>query len=304
MTIRWYLLPDSAPHLRYPSILNSLDWNDRPWDQTEGQGERYGVDRPYSPLPAPAFVTPQDHVCGTTQDFAEGGSEDSGPEPVQYDRDDLPLCCRGALTGVLWSGRAAVYGSARADYVWSGRAGVVVPGGVLWSGEARARDLGLGLLLWSGRAGVVAPAGLVWSGTTTPAGQDVFVWGGAADVSNPAPAPAPGPTCATAAVLDVGTEYHYDLPRGGFYFFRIDPTPFVLHHVRVDIPGVTGDAGHLWLDHHNCDVYFLIINFGPGGASCWPVTVGSTSDLVLGVELVAGSGTVPVTILCDVGACP
>lgn len=106
--IRWYKVGDDAPVLPYDSILNTLYQHEqRLWTEDPTRGEVPFTQR-VAPPNHPPVQPVGDHVCGTPQDFAEGGLYD--PEAVNppVDRWGIPMCCNPVavpLGGGVSSGR-------------------------------------------------------------------------------------------------------------------------------------------------------------------------------------------------------
>jgi hypothetical protein len=95
--IVWYpALPD-APALGFPSIMVShfLDFTGAVWPPG---GEVPNVPSPINFEPSkPGAIG--SHVCGTPEDFAEGGLYLPDDPPVTYRTDGLPSCCGAAAAG-------------------------------------------------------------------------------------------------------------------------------------------------------------------------------------------------------------
>lgn len=106
--IRWYPVPDNAPVLPYTSALNSLYGQEqRLWTEDPLHGEEPGTQK-IVPPDAPPAVPVGGHVCGTEQDFAEGGIYDPAAIPPPVDRFGIPMCCSPVaipLGGVVCSGQ-------------------------------------------------------------------------------------------------------------------------------------------------------------------------------------------------------
>lgn len=109
--ILWYPAREDAEVLGYDSALNSLDaFEQRLWYVSPDINESPGEPRPYSRAKALPVPTGK-HVCGTEQDFAEGGLYDPEAEPIEYNQWGLPLCCPMASVvggGGVGSGRPTV----------------------------------------------------------------------------------------------------------------------------------------------------------------------------------------------------
>lgn len=120
--IRWVEARPNALVMDTESIIvNSFQEADK--ELWSGVGEVWGKARPYTGQRAPAGLT-GDHVCGTPEDFAQGGHYDTGPPEVRYGATGFSLCCdppklpRGGAGG---GGRAGV--DVRPALVLSGGAG-------------------------------------------------------------------------------------------------------------------------------------------------------------------------------------
>jgi hypothetical protein len=93
----WYPAEANAPVLGYPSKIVQLDNVSQPW-LAEGVGEVYGALRTFNHrqvIPFQQFG----HVCGTEDDFTTGGTYDPFLPPVEYDRNNIPVCCNPAFVG-------------------------------------------------------------------------------------------------------------------------------------------------------------------------------------------------------------
>lgn len=108
-TIKWLLNGDRLPAIGRPTRIRPLIWCPFPWEQ-EGVGEVYNGWREYHRETVPA-VMKGGHVCGTDEDFAEGGEYLPDEPPVKRDRNGYPLCCQPpfvGLGGAVGSGTADV----------------------------------------------------------------------------------------------------------------------------------------------------------------------------------------------------
>lgn len=93
----WYPAEPDAPVLGYPSKIQQLDNVSFPW-LAQGVGEVFGTPRPFNHrqvIPFQQF----DHVCGDREDFEFGGLRDDSLPPVEYNRNDIPICCNPAFVG-------------------------------------------------------------------------------------------------------------------------------------------------------------------------------------------------------------
>lgn len=89
--ISWEVAQPDAPTLPFESsIVNSFN----EFDKEHGWpvGEVWGASRPYTGRHAPAGLV-SDHVCGTEDDFAQGGKYDAAPPFMRYGALGYPLCC-------------------------------------------------------------------------------------------------------------------------------------------------------------------------------------------------------------------
>jgi hypothetical protein len=108
-TIEWYEAADDAVNLDMPSAIVN------PWIEIQDFYEP-----PVGIIPQLHYQFTQrlappgangGHVCGTAEDFAEGGHYDDTLPPVRYSSTGLPLCCNPARIGrggVGFGGRADV----------------------------------------------------------------------------------------------------------------------------------------------------------------------------------------------------
>jgi hypothetical protein len=109
VTILWYTAQKNAPDLGVPCMMVSEDWD------PDGAVLPPGGEVPNEPRP---FVNSREkpgalgeHVCGTAQDFSEGGHYDADSPPVVYGTLGLPNCCNPAVVasgGGASGGRAVV----------------------------------------------------------------------------------------------------------------------------------------------------------------------------------------------------
>lgn len=93
----WYPAAPDASVLGYPSKIVQLDNVSSPW-LAEGVGEVYGAARSFNHrgvIPFQKFG----HVCGTLADFEVGGTRDTVPPDVVYDRNNIPICCGPPFIG-------------------------------------------------------------------------------------------------------------------------------------------------------------------------------------------------------------
>lgn len=88
--VYWYFT--DLPFLPFPTIFNSRDWCEDPWHYT-GRGEVFGAPRTYNGMEEVAGLSGE-HICGTQADFEDGPSWPPTGEPLEYDDDGIPKCCR------------------------------------------------------------------------------------------------------------------------------------------------------------------------------------------------------------------
>lgn len=100
--IHWYIVPDDAPLLDYPSRVYSLDWSPDPW-AAEGVGEVYGADRKFDGWER-ITLQPAGEVHGTEEDFTVGGIRDSSAPQLAREPNGLPTECVGPPDGIVLSG--------------------------------------------------------------------------------------------------------------------------------------------------------------------------------------------------------
>lgn len=89
MRLDWYFT--DLPFLPFPSVINSLDWRDDPWEP-HLLGEQYGQSRNYNGKERIEGLTGE-HVCGDEADFANGQPWPYTGEPILYDDAGIPVCC-------------------------------------------------------------------------------------------------------------------------------------------------------------------------------------------------------------------
>lgn len=105
----WYPARADAPVLPFPSVFTDLIWDYDPWD-ADGPGPipQFHIRRNFERVNPLALGT---HVCGTAEDFANGGLYQPDDPPVVYLPSGLPECCLpiyGGTGGGMGSGRADV----------------------------------------------------------------------------------------------------------------------------------------------------------------------------------------------------
>lgn len=88
--IYWYFT--DLPFLPFPTVFNSKDWCEDPW-HFHGLGEVFGAPRPYDGMLHVPGLQPG-HICGTREDFEQGPAWPPTGEPLVYDEDGIPTCCR------------------------------------------------------------------------------------------------------------------------------------------------------------------------------------------------------------------
>jgi hypothetical protein len=119
--IRWYECHPDAKELGFPSIIRPLDWQSHPYLYAGAKGEVFGAERTYRRNPTVPGAYGQT-VCGTRQDFAEGGLYDPDAPPFPRTADGLALCCGTEVGGVLWGGSARLPEFGAGGYLWGGGA--------------------------------------------------------------------------------------------------------------------------------------------------------------------------------------
>jgi hypothetical protein len=108
-TIVWYPVDDSAPDLGITTAFASDNWTDQRDGNPYPIGEIKGSPRPYTKWKGYSGK-PGGHVCGTAEDFANGGTYDPLAPPAVYDNRGVPGCC-GA--GIVVRGGEGQGGTAR-----------------------------------------------------------------------------------------------------------------------------------------------------------------------------------------------
>jgi hypothetical protein len=95
--VDWYITRDDAPALPYSSALNSLDDQEtRLWYEDQWHNEDPRADRIYNgqgPFPCAGAG----HVCGTRDDFEQGGLFPGSAPAPPVDINGIPLCCNPCI---------------------------------------------------------------------------------------------------------------------------------------------------------------------------------------------------------------
>lgn len=127
--IEWYRCQPGVPELGYESAITPLRWRPCPW-LAEGVGEVFDRPQPFD-QGVPRVGADGGHVCGTEDDFRDGGLYLPDEPPVEYAGDGLPLCCRPAPGAVVLGGTSPliVTGSTRIGGSMPYALGSSVPGG-------------------------------------------------------------------------------------------------------------------------------------------------------------------------------
>lgn len=93
----WIPVAPGALPLRRVSVIAVPDWDDVYWTWAGAVGE-YTAPLSYSNQRARPG-TGRGHVCGSDQDFEEGGDYDTELAPVTYGASGLPTCCAAPVVG-------------------------------------------------------------------------------------------------------------------------------------------------------------------------------------------------------------
>ena len=107
VTLHWYVTNPANGTLPYPCRINSLDW--RPDNINPAPvGEVSFADRIFDGWDNVAVPMKGDHICGTRDDFVNGGVYDPDAVPLERDIDGIPTCCRPPIGGVVLGGEAVL----------------------------------------------------------------------------------------------------------------------------------------------------------------------------------------------------
>ena len=198
--IRWTECHPDAQPLPYPSVILSLDM-ERSDNQEWPVGEVDGAPRRFiRDVTPPGLIG--DHVCGTEQDFGEGGEYRPDLPPAEYAQDGWLKCCEPPKT--IRGGAAA--GGHVVPIRYRALAG---PGGAGAGGHARpAYQYNVDPTEGGIQVGGEVPE--VFS-PPTPTSGGVEVGGSCGDVFEP-PNPTPGSTCFSAPDLSLDVSYTYSWP--------------------------------------------------------------------------------------------
>lgn len=249
----WYPAGDSVPALPYPSALFVQSWD-------RDQVDRLGV--PLTTQHTPPFnhepVKPLAfglHQCGTRRDFAEGGHYDPNPPFVEYRPDGLPICC-----GLDFEGRGGLALGGVATVVYTPP--IVGEGGLALDGTAD---------VWYGDS-IEGFGGLALDGT--------------ADVTYTPPGPTPGVDCDSAAEVEVGTEYAYELTStDDVHWFKVDLADATEYHVETT--GLDDGFAVLSLFYGGVCPLPIPLAFTEAGPPCWSWTTTSAATLRLRFDYVS-----------------
>jgi hypothetical protein len=96
----WY--PTDLPFQDTPSVVNSLDWDEAPWEPRV-VGEEFGAARMYNGREQLDGLK-GDHQCGAPEEFEQGQAWPYIGPRVEYDADGIPLCCGRDPVGTLTVG--------------------------------------------------------------------------------------------------------------------------------------------------------------------------------------------------------
>ena len=106
-TVHWYIVPPSNGTLGFPCRINSSDWRDNRFSRSP-VGEVNFADRPFDGWNRIVPPVPGDHLCGSEDDFRNGGTYRPDLPPFERGEDGLPLCCRPKLGGAALGGVSMV----------------------------------------------------------------------------------------------------------------------------------------------------------------------------------------------------
>lgn len=101
--VHWYIVPAENGTLGVPCRINSLDWRDNRMNPGV-IGEVSFADRPFDGWGRIVPPTPGDHLCGSPEDFREGGRYLPDDPPFPRADDGIPFCCRPPLGALLVGG--------------------------------------------------------------------------------------------------------------------------------------------------------------------------------------------------------
>ncbi len=103
--VRWFFT--DLPFQAHESIINSLDWEENPHNNTL-VGEQDFDDWEYNGAEhVPGLLG--GHECGTISDFESGQDWPYTGPPIEYGADFIPLCCPRDLGGDAVAGASADY---------------------------------------------------------------------------------------------------------------------------------------------------------------------------------------------------
>lgn len=116
--VKWYRCRPGAPVLGFESAIQPLRWLPNP-HLAGGVGEVFDRPQPFTPGEWIPGATGE-RVCGTEEDFRDGGQFLPDAPPMLYTPEGLSLCCSTPPGGVMIGGEALP----------------VQPGGTIIGGEA------------------------------------------------------------------------------------------------------------------------------------------------------------------------
>jgi len=102
-TVHWYIVPATNPTLGFPCRINSLDWRDNRQNPSP-VGEVSFEDRPFDGWGRIIPPVPGDELCGTRDDFENGGRYLPDLPPFPRAADGVALCCRPEVGGIMLGG--------------------------------------------------------------------------------------------------------------------------------------------------------------------------------------------------------
>lgn len=291
-TIRWAEAQPDARPLPYPSVILSLDF-ERSDSQEWPVGEVDGAPRPFIHDAVPPGLI-GDHVCGTEDDFEQGGQYRPDLPPAEYDADGWLRCCTGPKKvhgGAGAGGHAvAVVTLPLTRPGGAGAGGHVVPTYSEWIDPTE------------GGVEIGGEVPEVWS-PPTPAEGGVEIGGSAGDVYD-LPPPTPGSACTSAAEVYLGTTYSYTSPSNTtdqqWFHFTVPPGDYHFDTFGFNF-AVTPVADGLAQDGVICG---SLVPRSLFSADCNGLTILFAGGIWLRVTSQFGFVSVPYTFKLSTGLCP
>lgn len=305
--VRWYEARPDAPCLHKTTIIYRREWDNDEYEPVP-VGEVAGAAKRWLIGDAPVGLG-FDHVCGTDEDFEEGGTNEPDLPEVRYGALGWPLCCdppKRLVGGAASSGRSdyhVTYPGPRGGAAASGRSAYThtLPNWLRGGGGASGRsdyEVLPGFNLYGG-AGASGRAGFLVGPYLEPADGGYEIGGEMPDDYTPG-TPTPGTDCFSAGLIELDTDYSHAYAAVGasnWWYFH-PPTSGTYHVTTTGVDGIAETV--LFVDTTDCDIITLQMptEVGP---PCWSWVAVAGHKQCLVFSRSSGSGT--YTFRVGVGPC-